>query len=143
MPQAPTSNSALAYLLGPNRSRHLVLTRNYGAVIAVILDDGVPSQDGSILRIPSKNAAEFLEPFSSDIFAPGVSTQYDAIQLYLTANNLALLGPLSSARAALALKTNPAISPAEAVELAAKECLLLTQQQAQRLNMIESALATG
>lgn len=141
MTQAPTSRSALAYLLGPNNTRNLVLTRNYGAVIAVILDDSVPGQDSSILRLPSKNSAEFLEPFVSDILAPGVTPQYDQIQLYLAANNLGPLGPLSSARAALALKLQPEITPAQAVELADLESKLLTQQHAHRLHMIESALA--
>jgi hypothetical protein len=93
----------LAFLKGLGNNRYLVLTRNYGAILSIVLDDAETSPD-CVITINSTYAAEFLEPFSAAALLPEFAKEYDAIQLYLSASNQPMLGLLSSARAALAMR---------------------------------------
>lgn len=138
MTDMPASRSALAYLRGPNNTRNLVLTRNYGAIIAVVLDDK-DFNENAIMRIPVLHVAQFIDPFCDDIVIPDMADQYDAVQLYLSDNNLPMIGPLSTARAALAVKAG--MEPQAAIDSAINEGSDLTNQQAKRAAMAEATTA--
>lgn len=139
MIQAPQSRSYLAFLLGKNDEKILVLARSYGVITAVVLDDTETSEE-TTLRIPTAHLAEFLEPLCDDIIVPELTEQYDAIQLMLTTNNQSVLGPLSAARAAFLLKEKNC-TPAQAVALAAHEGRRITAQQNERSKMVDRALS--
>jgi hypothetical protein len=138
MKDAPRSRTSLAFFLGPNKAKTLVMVRNYGAIDAVLLTDD--AEDQSFMRIPVAQSAEFLEPYADDLVAPELNDYYDRIQLYTSSHGLTLLGPLSSARAAFALKNFP-VNEAEAIELAEQQARTLMEQQAARGKTIEQLLA--
>lgn len=115
------------------------MTRNYGAIVAVLLTD-VEDDASSVMRIPSEHVKEFLEPFHDDVVVPELDDFYNQIQLYLSTNRLTLLGPLSTARAAYAMKAHQ-LTPAQAVDVADQQAQTLLTQQAQRLAAVEKLLA--
>lgn len=140
MSQAQHIKTSLAFLTGIDHERYLVLARDYGAVIAVILDDSIFTEN-TVLRVPSQTALELLEPYADDIVAAELSEQYDQLQLYLLQNDRSLLGPLTSARAALAMKRDN-LTPESAIEVATQQGALLTERQIERLKIVQRALAS-
>jgi hypothetical protein len=139
MIQAPQSRSYLAFLLGKNDEKVLVLARSYGVITAIVLDDTESSEE-TVLRIPTAHIGEFLEPLCDDILVPELTAQYDSIQLLLTVSNQPILGPLSAARAAFLLKEKNC-TPAQAVALAAHEGRRITAQHREREKLVDKALS--
>lgn len=133
-----SQRSQIAILKGFGQNRYLVLTRNYGALISVVLDDSESSEDCAF-NVVSTHAALFLEPFSDQLVVPEFKNEYDAILLHLSTADLPILGPLSSARAALAMKELH-LSVETAIAYAAKLSLLLVEQQAVRRRLIAGNL---
>lgn len=139
MARLATGRSSLAFFLGPNSAKTLVMVRNYGAIQAVLLTDEV--EDAStVMRIPMKISAEFLLPYCDDLVSPELSEYLDKIQLYLSTNRMTLLGPLSSARAAYAMQQFQ-VSEAQAIELANQQAQTLLQQNAQRIKEVSDLMA--
>lgn len=136
MTNVPKGKTALAFLLGPNNSRNLVMTRNHGAIIAVILDD-TQIDENSLLRFSSVHVEEFLEPYCDDIVAPELSEQYDALQLHVSTQGDSLLGPLTSGRAALIMK-NMKFEADQAIILAIQEGRDLVTRQSERVKHIQT-----
>lgn len=139
MSKASSSKSSLAFLIGPDKTNCLVLTRNYGAIVAVILDDTDLNED-TFMRIPSVHSTEFLIPYSDDLIAQDLIDQYDAIQLHLTTTGAPKLGPLTSARAAWAMKHKG--MPVEgSIKFALAEGERMASEHAARSQLIENLLA--
>lgn len=139
MNQAPRGRTSLAFFLGPNESKTLVMVRNYGAIEAVLLSDDVDDL-ATIIRIPVKVAAEFLEPYCNDVVNPELNEYYDKIQLHLSKGSQTLLGPLSSARAAYAMQKFK-INEAEAIDIADQQSKTLLAQHAERNKAVDDLLA--
>lgn len=142
MTQVPSGTAALAFLKSPNGGRTLVLTRTYGMVVAALLTEnfeGATDQRYTLMRMPLDNVKEFLEPYVDDLVAPELNEQYDELQLYVSENNLPLLGPLSSARAAYAMK-HKSMSPEQAIAEAENQATFLVTMQMNRLKKIEGMM---
>lgn len=138
MTSAAQGQSELAFLYGANGSKNLVMCRDYGDITSVILDDSAINET-SILRIPTKHYAEFLESFCEGVLVKGLDAHYNAIDLYLLAMNQPVLGPLTAARAVLSMEHNKC-SPAAAIQLANDERKMLTKRQTERLKRVDAII---
>lgn len=135
MTNMPKGTANLQFLKGYHGHQDsLVLARSYGAVLAILLSDDV-SNSLSIMRVPSSKASEFLRPYSDTVVAPELTEQYDHISLYTSQNNLPLVGPLTSARAAYLMKYDGLGVP-DAIEQANQQSLDLLVDQEKRMKTI-------
>ena len=98
------------------------MVRNHGAIDSVMLADDGEAQ--SSIFIPHGHAEEFLEPYADDIVAAELNGYYDRIQLHSSSHEMTLLGPLSSERAAFALKNFP-VNEVKAIEIAEQQARTL------------------
>ena len=128
----------LGFFLSPDGARDAVLLRNYGAITAVVLDDGDLGPD-SIVRLQEAQIHQFVDPYCEGCTDPSLSDQYDEILVFLNENNLTVLGPLTSTRAAIYMREkNTLVGPA--IELAVQRGIDLTRQQFKR---VQTALDAG
>ena len=135
MTTAPQGSPELAYLLGPNNTKHLVLCRDYGDITGILLDDA-EIDETNLLRIPTKHYAEFLEPFSKTLIVPGMDAEYNALDMYLSYMNRPVLGPLTSARVITKMREH-SCSPAVAVQMTTDERNSLIANQIARLKTVD------
>ena len=138
MTQAPRGRSSLAFFLGQKSTKTLVMVRNYGVIDAVLLSDEGEDQS-TVIRIPVKISAEFLQPYYNDIINPELNEFYDKIQLHLSNNRQTLMGPLSSARAAYAMQQFN-VSEVEAISIASEQSRMLLTQHADRNSAVSELL---
>lgn len=138
----PEKKTKLAFLKTPNNGRVIVLTRNHGAVTSILLTDR-PDDDvsgkASTMCISAHHCNEFLIPYVDDLIAPELNEQYNALQLHLTNTNQPLEGPLTSARAAYAMK-KLGLTPAQAFEISYEQSKEMVAQQEARMKEIENVL---
>ena len=130
------SKSKLAFFRQPDGSRPVVLTRVYGELTAVILDDGDLGEN-AVIRLYDSLADQFLEPYCEGIVDPALTAQYDEIQFHLTENDLPILKPLASVRAARHMREQGCL-PEPAIALALQMGVDLTAQQTARLSLPRS-----
>lgn len=94
------NKTKLALLMGAGEP-DLVMTRSYGAVTAVILDDSETSENCSF-RLGNPHYSEFLKPFEKT--TADFSIEIDRLHTYLTNEEQAQVGLLAMMRAAIALR---------------------------------------
>lgn len=129
--------SELAYFLGPNQTKNLVLCRAYGDIVSIIFDDTLIDET-AVLRVNAKHFGEFLEPLSDGLIVKDMDDQYNALDTYLTVMNQPVLGPLTSARAVLFMKADQC-SPSSAIQKALDQGAMLIREQTERLGRIDAA----
>lgn len=129
-----SKHSTLAFFRNTNvGERDIVIVRNYGAVMALVLDDGHPGAN-SVIRILSEQLTEFTEHYSDSLIADDLLAQYADIELYLSQSNLAFVGPLTAARAAMYMR-NEELNAKDALDKSAKRGEYLVQLQAARVKL--------
>lgn len=141
MTSAPQGQSELAYLLGPNNTKSLVMCRDYGDITSIMLDDAVIDET-TVLKIPTKHYAEFLELFSKTLMLEDLKSHYNALDLYLASMNQPVLGPLTSARVVLNMVRDKS-TPAAALQLANDERMTLVKRQVDRLKYVNASIDAG
>ena len=141
MANAPVGKSELAYFFGPNQTKSLVLSRSYGEIVSIILDDTLVDET-AVLRIHAKHFNEFLESFSPSVIIAGMDAQYNALDMYLTTMNQPVLGPLTSARAVMAMASEQC-SPSVAIKKALDQGAMLVKAQIDRVQRLDTHLQNG
>lgn len=101
--------------------------------MALVLDDGHPGAN-SVIRILLEQLTEFTEHYSDSLIADDLLAQYADIELYLSQSNLAFVGPLTAARAAMYMR-NEGLNAEDALSKSAKRGEYLVQLQAARFKL--------
>lgn len=132
----------LGFFLSPDGARDAVLLRNYGAITAAILDDGDLGPN-SVIRLQEAQIHQFVDPYCEGCTDPLLLDQYNEILVFLNENNLTVLGPLTSTRAAIYMKEKNILA-GPAIELAVQRGIELTEQQGKRVQIaLDAGKAMG
>lgn len=127
------NKTKLALLMGAGEP-DLVMTRSYGAVTAVILDDSETSENCSF-RLGNTYCSEFLEPFEQT--TADFSSEIDRLHAYLTNEGQAQLGLLAMMRAAMALRDTK-LDEKAAIQVATDTSNRLVQALTDRLKVVDA-----
>jgi hypothetical protein len=130
------NRTQIAHLRGPAGALDLVLTRSYGAVTAVILDDSETSENCSF-RIGTPFYSEFLQPFEKT--AADFSVEIDRLHAHLSNEGSAQLGLLAMMRAAVAMRELK-LGEKSALQHAVDTSNRLVEDLADRLKIVDAAV---
>ncbi len=127
-------NKTKLALLKSTGAPDLVMTRSYGAVTAVILDDSETAENCSF-RLGNTYSSEFLEPFEQT--TADFSAEIDRLHAYLTNEGQAQLGLLAMMRAAMALRDTK-LDEKAAIQVATDTSNRLVHALTDRLKVVDA-----
>ena len=145
MINATPGRSSLSFLTLGDAPKVLVMTRNYGAINAVMLSDsapGKPAPASAVLRLSQAESARYMTHYSEGVVAAQLLPFYSQIDAHCTKMGQPLPGPLAAARAAYAMKAQDA-TVEDALTLAYQQAEQLIFQQQERASAIEAMAATA